>query len=29
MILDEMKKQDTYQGKKYDIFNKGLLDKFK
>lgn len=29
MILDEMKKQNTYQGKKYNIYNKGLLDKFK
>lgn len=29
MIIDEMKKQNTYQGKKYDIYKKGLLDKFK
>ena len=29
MIIDEMKKQNTYQGKKYKAYEKGLLDKFK
>ena len=29
MIIDEMKKQNTYQGKKYNEYQKGLLDKFK
>ena len=29
MIIDEMKRQNTYQGKKYKEYQKGLLDKFK